>query len=71
MMPWRGFVPTHRRLVTVTQTLWLVVALLVVNAALFFLNLPHVPLDGLMRNNLPRLHIRVVGPSNSVASVRR
>jgi hypothetical protein len=55
-MPWRGFVPTGR-LISPTQLLWVAVVLLALNAAIYIVDLPHVPMFGVLRHHVPRLSL--------------
>lgn len=65
LLPWRGFVPTDRRAITVTQAVWLALALMLADTVLYLLNMPYVPLYGLLHRYVPHLSVHFVQPGHS------
>jgi hypothetical protein len=60
-MPWWGFVPTNR-LISLTQSAWLMFVVVVADAALYAVGLPYVHMHGLLRHHVPQVSISVHSP---------
>ncbi len=57
VMPWRGCVPAAR-LISTTQTLWLIVVILLVNLIFRMFCLPHIPMF-LDAAGVPKIHLSI------------
>lgn len=63
LVPWRGFVPTSPRFATVTQTAWLLIAVVLVNTAATLAGMPHAPLfRDLTGHTLPHVILSLSHP---------